>query len=175
MSHKTEIKGIYLNIDDPNELIDTYEKLSRDIEKMFKVKNPNLIIQEQLKGKAEFFIGANRDGNSKIYKKEETGFGHLLVFGHGGIYTEIYKDFGYVLTPASRIEIEKALKTTKIYQIISGARGQESLNIDKLIRQIEAVQKLTILYPQIVSLDINPLMLTDRDAVAVDVKIYLGS
>lgn len=175
VSHKTEIKGIYLNIDDPNELISAYQNLSSDIEKQFKVKNPNMIIQEQLKGKAEFFIGANRDGNSKIYTKEEKGFGHLLVFGHGGIYTEIYKDFGYVLTPANRIEIEKALKTTKIYQIISGARGQACLNIDKLIRQIEAVQKLTILYPQIISLDINPLMLTEKDAVAVDVKIYLGS
>jgi acetyltransferase len=125
-----------------------------------------------LERKAEIFVGANREGNSKIYEENGKGFGHLLAIGQGGIYTEVYKDIKYVLLPTDRKAIEKALEETKISKIINGYRGISELPKSKLLDMIENIQRMLISYPQIVSLDINPIILTEDRAVAADVKIY---
>jgi acetate---CoA ligase (ADP-forming) len=172
LAHKTDFKGIYLGITNEKELKKNHKKLEKDIYKLLKLDTFTMIAQEQLSPEVEFFIGAHRDGNAEVYDPEIPGFGHLIVFGQGGIYTEIYKDFGYVLVPASKNDIRRGLAKTKIYQILKGARGQKPLNIEKIINQIYAVQKLTLLYPEIVSIDINPLIVTKNDVVAVDVKMF---
>ncbi len=173
--HKTDLKGIYLNIQNEKELEKCYSKLSKSILKKLKLKSFPVLIQEQLTPKVEFFIGANRDGDKDVYKPDIPGFGHLVVFGKGGIYTEIYEDFGYVLVPSSKNDIKKSLEKTKVSQIISGARGQKSLNIENIIEQIYKVQELTIKYPQIISLDINPLIITQEGAFAVDIKVFVST
>ncbi len=172
--HKTDLKGIYLNIQDEKELERSYAKLSKNILKKLKLKTFSVVVQEQLTPKVEFFIGANRDGDKDVYKPDIPGFGHLVVFGKGGIYTEIFEDFGYVLVPTSKENIKKNLEKTKVSQIISGARGQKSLNIDNVVEQIYKVQKLTLMYPQIISLDINPLIITQENAFAVDIKVFVS-
>jgi acetyltransferase len=95
------------------------------------------------------------------------------VFGQGGIYTEIYKDLGYALAPATDKVIRDALSTTKIFKIMSGARGKDPLAIEKTIDAIKAIQKLILLYPEISSLDINPLLLSKTRATGVDIKIFV--
>ncbi len=174
IAHKTDMKGIYLNIADPNELLECYEKIQKEVYNLLNTKTFTMVVQEQLSPKVEFFIGASRDGKAGVYSPEIPGFGHLVVFGQGGIYTEIYQDFGYVLVPASKEDIKKSLEKTKIYQILSGARGKEPLNIDKIVEQIYKVQKLILLYPEIENLDINPLIITKRDAIAVDIKMFVS-
>ncbi len=172
--HKTDLKGIYLNIQNEKELEKAHSKLSKSILKNLKKKTFTTILQEQLTPRVEFFIGANRDGDSDVYKPDIPGFGHLVVFGKGGIYTEIFEDFGYVLVPASKDDIRKNLEKTKVSKIISGARGQKPLNTEKVIEQIYKVQQLTLLYPQIISLDLNPLIITEKETYAVDIKIFVG-
>lgn len=172
--HKTDLKGIYLNIQDEKELEKAYGNLSKSILKKLKLKSFPVLVQEQLTPKVEFFIGANRDGDKDVYKPDIPGFGHLVVFGKGGIYTEIFEDFGYVLVPSSKEDILKSLGKTKVSQIISGARGQESLGIENVVEQIYKVQELTLKYPQIVSLDINPLIINKDGAFAVDVKVFVS-
>ncbi len=172
LAHKTDFKGIYLGISDQKELEKSHKKLEKDVYKLLKLDKFTMVAQEQLSPEVEFFIGAQRDGNAEVYDPEIPGFGHLIVFGQGGIYTEIHEDFGYVLVPASKNDIRKSLSKTRIYQILKGARGQKPLNVEKIINQIYLVQKLTLLYPEIVSLDINPLIVTKEDAVAVDIKMF---
>ncbi len=136
---------------------------------------PKILIQEQIKADEEIFIGAKRDGNSQVYDETNPGFGHLLVFGKGGIYTEIYKDLAYALVPFTKDELIEKFKQTKVYKIIDGARGKKKLAFDKLIDTIMAVQKMVLLYPEIESLDLNPILLTDSRAVVVDLKIFIKS
>lgn len=174
IAHKTDLKGLYLNIQDEKELGKAYNNLSKTILRKLKLKNPTMVVQEQLTPRVEFFIGANRDGDSGVYKPDIPGFGHLLVFGKGGIYTEIYEDFNYVLVPASKDDIRLSLEKTKVYKIIDGARGQKALNIEKVLDSIYKIQELTLLYPQIISLDLNPLIITENDVFAVDVKIFVS-
>ncbi len=108
------------------------------------------------------------------YAGEQSGFGHLLVMGKGGIYTEVYKDLAYALVPATPAELEAALMSTKTAAILRGTRGQSPLATPAMIKTIAQVQELLILYPQIVSLDINPVLMSEERAVAVDIKVFLS-
>ena len=173
LAHKTDFKAIYLDIRTVSEFEEKIVNLKESITKATRVTSPDILIQEMIEPNAEFFIGANREGNSKIYEQNGNGFGHLLALGQGGIYTEIYKDIQYVLLPTDREDILKALEKTKISRIIDGYRGKPKLAKEKLLEMIENIQRMLISYPQIVSLDINPIILTEDRAVAVDVKIYL--
>ncbi len=169
--HKTDQKALYLNINSNYDLVESYIKLYSLVS--LQSKHPKILVQEQLKADEEIFVGVKRDGSSKVYDSSEGGFGHLIAFGKGGIYTEVYKDIVYSLVPASIDEIFKKLKSTKVYKIIEGARGKDKLAEDKLLDTIESVQKLVLLYPEISSMDINPLMLTKDKAVSVDIKIFI--
>lgn len=173
IAHKTDFKALYLDIYDPNELEAAFKELALTINKNTGKVDPGILIQEQLDYKQEFFIGANRDGAVDVYDINTPGFGHLIAFGQGGIYTEIYKDIRYCLVPTSEMEVQNALKETKIFEILNGARGKEPLAIDKIIDSILAVQKLLLLYPEIVTMDINPVLITKDRAVSVDIKIFV--
>lgn len=174
IAHKTDDQAIYLNLANEQMLEEAYIKLEKLLKTKFKMDVPEILIQEQIVAKEEVFVGANRDGSMGVYEAESSGFGHLIAFGKGGIYTEIYKDISYALVPASDYDIQSALKETKIYQIMCGARGQKPLAIKKVLDTINAVQKMVLLYPQIESIDINPLLLTEDRAVAVDLKIFVN-
>ncbi|MEO6729044.1 MAG: acetate--CoA ligase family protein [Candidatus Dojkabacteria bacterium] len=174
IAHKTDKKAIYLNINTDKELEAAYSELVTMIQKEMKIKSPSLILQEQITGAKEILIGVKRDGGADVYTGRKGGFGHLMTFGTGGIYTEIYHDVGFALVPSSREEILDTLKTTKIYKIIDGARGLEKLNEKELLNAIEAIQKLVVYYPEISSIDLNPVLLNEKRAVCVDLKFFVG-
>ncbi len=173
IAHKTEKKALYLNIASDEDFRAAYTELETMIRTEFNVATPTILIQEQIKAEEEIFIGANRDGGSNVYEKDMPGFGHLIAFGKGGIYTEVYKDINYALVPATRETMLTNLKKTKIMKIVEGARGKGPLALEKLLDVIEAVQKMVLMYPEIESLDINPILLTQTRAVTVDLKIFL--
>jgi acetate---CoA ligase (ADP-forming) len=174
IAHKTEEKALYLNIISDEELKADYTRLENMLKTKFNIDTPTILVQEMVKGDEEIFIGANRDGDETAYNENTSGFGHLLAFGKGGIFTEVYKDIDYALVPASRFDIFEAFKRTKVSQIVRGARGKDPLAMEEVLKTIEAIQKLVVLYPEIASVDINPLLLTKDRAVAVDVKIFVG-
>jgi acetyltransferase len=173
LAHKTDFKALYLDIRTVSEFETKMYELREAITKKTGTTSPDILVQEMIDGKAEIFIGANREGDSKIYESDGLGFGHLLAIGQGGIYTEVYKDIEYVLLPTDRKSMEEALYRTKISKIIDGYRGKVVLPKEKLLDMLENIQRMLISYPQIVSLDINPVILTVDRAIAVDTKIYI--
>ena len=156
-AHKTEVKGVYLHLNND----DDFKKAWQALRKSFP-KDVPLLLQQQLDFEEEFFIGASQDES----------FGNLMVIGRGGIYTQEFNDYGYILLPASRQEILQALAKTTISKILVGARGKKALPVDKLLKTIEQFQTLLLEHPEIVSLDVNPLLIMKDTVCAVDVKIY---
>ena len=126
-----------------------------------------------IEGKVEFFVGANREGDSRIYEKDGRGFGHLLAIGQGGIYTEVFKDIKHILVPEYEEKIRDIFNETKVSMIINGYRGKPALAKEKLIELIIKIEKLLINYPEIISMDINPVIITENRAVVVDAKFYV--
>lgn len=171
--HKTDFKAIYLDIRTITEFEEKFEELKTTIEKITGKQSPSILVQEMIEGKLEFFIGTNREGNSNIYEKDGLGFGHLLAIGQGGIYTEVYKDIKHILLPESLENMDSILNETKVSTIIDGYRGKPKLAREKLLDLMMKLQKMLVSYPQIVSMDINPVMLTEKRAVVVDIKLYI--
>ncbi|MGB0850988.1 MAG: acetate--CoA ligase family protein [Bacteroidia bacterium] len=152
--HKTEVKGVHLNIRTPEGLSQVYDSLMQIEDAQ------GVLIQKMYKG-LELFIGATR----------ESGLGHMLLFGLGGIFVEIFKDVRAGLVPLGYDEIETMMKRLQAYPLINGVRGKEGINQEKFIDLIMRISKLLELVPAIKELDINPLIASTEEIVAVDVII----
>jgi len=171
--HKTNFKAVFTNIYSPEQLKSNLTSLQENIYNITKHEHPNVLIQEQIIANEEVLIGVKRDGGSDVYTKTGKGFGHLILFGKGGIYAEVYKDLASNLIPMSRYELEKLIDATNVAQIIRGTRAQPPLALKALINTINQLQKLIYNYPMISEIDINPAMLTTTRCIIVDAKIFL--
>jgi acetyltransferase len=173
LAHKTDFKGLFLDIRTISEFEDKYDELKENITQRTGNTAPKILIQEMIEGNAEIFIGANREGDSNIYEDDGLGFGHLLAIGQGGIYTEVYKDIKHILVPEYEEKIESIFSETRISKIVEGYRGKPKLAKEKLLDLVNKLQRLLITYPEIITMDINPVMLTEDRAIILDIKIYV--
>ena len=104
--HKTEMKGIYLNVHDEATFNEAWEGLNGSITK-FQLKGASVLIQEMIVKATETIIGVNSDRN----------FGRIMVFGTGGIYTEVMKDTTLRILPA--VDFDDMIKETKVGVILN--------------------------------------------------------
>jgi len=154
--HKTDVKGVHLNIRTP-------EGLRLSFDKLMAIKYAEgVLIQKMYKG-AELFIGANY----------EPGLGHLILFGLGGIFVEIFKDVRAGIVPLGDYEIELMMKRLQAYPLIQGTRGKKGINKTFFIELIMRISRILEIAPEIQELDINPLMAGHKEIIAVDVRVRI--
>ena len=154
--HKTDKEGVIVNVLNDEELEQNYRNL-------IQIKGATgVLIQEMIKGK-EVFIGGKR----------ETAFPPLIMCGAGGIYIEALKDFQSVLAPIARAEAISMVNKLRITPILKGMRGERSCNLEAFYTALEKVSNLMQLVPEITELDLNPLILTEQDIIAVDARIKI--
>ncbi len=158
--HKTEMNGIRLNIDNTEKFSKAWDELT-DIISKFKLTKASILIQEMITNATEAIIGVNTDKT----------FGKIMIFGSGGIYTEILHDTTLRLLPTE--EFSQMFDETKIGTILRGVRGKKPKALDKVISALEGIQQLVLDFPEIKSIDINPILVTDDRAVIVDFKIII--
>jgi len=152
--HKSDIGGVALNIK-------SEQHLALDFERMMKLPEVTAImVQPMLKG-TELFIGA----------KYEEKFGHVVLCGLGGIFVEVLKDVSSGLAPLSYEEAYSMIRSLKAYKIIQGTRGQKGVNEDKFAEIIVRLSTLLRFATEIKEMDINPLLATNKDVIAVDARI----
>ncbi len=157
--HKTDKQGLILNIGNQEEL----EKAIGKIKNNF--PGENFIIQPMQSVKTELILGIKRDAI----------FGPVIIFGLGGIYTEVFKMVDFLLPPAGQKEIEKKLLESKIKFLFQETRGQEPYNLEELTGILWGLNFLAQELSEIKELDINPLLIYNdgKKAVAVDVKMIV--
>lgn len=158
--HKTEMKGIYLNVDDEAKFNEGWEGLMGSIKK-FDLKGASILIQEMITKSTETIIGVNSDKN----------FGRVMVFGTGGIYTEIMKDTTLRILPAN--DFNEMIKETKVGIILNGVRGEEPKAVKPLAETLAKIQQVVLEIPEITAIDANPALITKDRAVVVDFKMLL--
>ncbi|MCF6366746.1 MAG: acetate--CoA ligase family protein [Bacteroidales bacterium] len=154
--HKSDVGGVVLNV--KNE-----EQLTSEFNRMIKIKDTTAILMQPMLSGTELFAGA----------KYEDKFGHLVLAGMGGIFIEVFKDISSVLSPVSKQEAEKMIKSLKSYKLIEGTRGQEGINQEKFIDIIIRLSALLEAAPEIIETDLNPLLGTATDVIAVDARIRI--
>lgn len=165
--HKSDIGGIKLNIKNREELARSFEEIIADAARyMPEAHIWGVNVSEMITGAREVIIGVNRDPQ----------FGHLVMFGLGGIYVEILKDVSFRITPVNKSEGIEMVSEIKSNLLLHGVRGQSRADIESIVGTIQRVSQLVTDFPEIVEMDINPLMVFDtgKGSVAADVRISLG-
>jgi acyl-CoA synthetase (NDP forming) len=157
--HKTDMNLIKYPISTDEEVYYWYEKIWAIGSKYA----DGIIVQEMVKGGTEVIIGM----------KYEPLFGPLIMFGLGGIWVEVLKDVAFRIAPFSKQEAKEMLKEIKAYPILKGIRGKKGVDIDSIIDALLKVSSLAINFPKISQIDINPLIVHEQGAVAVDVKMII--
>jgi acetyltransferase len=159
--HKTDLKGVALNIKTKENLIKTAEEMIWN----FSSKNIQLdsfLVQPFLQTKFELLIGAFRDPS----------FGPMIMFGSGGKYVEYIDDTVMRSAYLTENDIDDMIDSTKIGKIIKGVRGEEPVDIRAIKSVIKNLAQMIVNYSEITEVDLNPLLITaDNKIFAVDVRI----
>jgi acetyl coenzyme A synthetase (ADP forming)-like protein len=160
--HKSDIGGIITDISDENQLRSAYESLERIITDK-QIPLSTIQIQKFIEKGQYVIIGALRDQQ----------FGTLLLFGQGGIYTQIFNDVSRRIAPVSPVEMKDMINETKIGAILHGVRGESPYDIEEIVKTMSAVQDLMHDFDFVTSIDINPLIAEHDYTYSVDVKILI--
>jgi acetyl-CoA synthetase (ADP-forming) len=163
--HKTEAGGVILDVGDANELKQAYRCLLENV-KRFKpdARIQGVLVQEMAPQSVEVIIGCKRDAQ----------FGLTLMFGLGGIYTEVLRDVSYrVVGPFfKRRDAEQMMRETRCYEILKGYRGK-SYDVRVLVEILLRTSKLATDLP-IAELDLNPIFVYQKGAKVIDARIILA-
>jgi acetyltransferase len=157
--HKTDRGGVVLNIKNQEEL----GKAVINMQNSF--PGAKLIVQPMLMRDMEIILGIKKDVN----------FGPVIVYGLGGIYTEIFKLAEMLIPPFSREAVEKSLREGKLGFLFQETRGQKMYNASELAQIICALGDFSREAKDVCEFDINPLLVYNNGsmAVAVDVKVII--
>ena len=156
--HKTEIGGVK-TVNDFKEAQETFNNFVK-LAKSKKMKLTGVIVQEYVKGR-EFIIGIKNDPT----------FGHVVMFGAGGVFVESLKDVTFRSCPITGNDADSMISDLKNQWLITGTRGQKPVNSRLLKRILVKVSNIPKKHKSIEELDINPLIANEKDAKIVDVRI----
>ena len=105
----------------------------------------------------------------------DPGFGPPLLFGTGGIYVDVFKDVAFALSyKFTRQDAKKLIESTKMNSLLQGVRGESSSDVEAIIDVLLRLSQLVNDNPEIVELDINPLLAFIKGYSAVDIKITIA-
>ena len=157
--HKTEAGLVRLHLKNAAELREAYAAVTAD-PMVFKV-----LVQEMIHGERELVAGLTRDPQ----------FGPSVMFGLGGIFTEVLKDVVFRVAPLSRWDAFQMMEELRGWEILGAVRGMPPVDRETLADILIALGKVGLENPTIREIDINPLIIRgDGRSVAVDALIVLG-
>ncbi|MBY9009948.1 MAG: acetate--CoA ligase family protein [Candidatus Lokiarchaeota archaeon] len=170
--HKTDVGGILLNIETEQDAFEAYVQIIENAKK-FGPQNARIYgveVQEMINFKEELKVNEIIIGMSR-----DPQFGPLLMFGTGGIYANFMKDISFALSYKFTKETAKELiENTKIYSLLQGVRGEPASDINAIIDVLVRLSQLVNDFPEILELDINPLLSFIKGYSAVDIKITIS-
>jgi acyl-CoA synthetase (NDP forming) len=158
--HKTDVGVVKVGIASPKEVRAAYDELLRNARKADgQARIDGVMVCEMLTDGVDILLGVSTDEL----------FGPVVTFGLGGIFVEVFGDVTFRVPPFSPDEARRALEELKGITVLHGTRGQKAVDVDALVDTIMKVQQLAMdLAADVRELDINPLRVRSRGAVALD-------
>ncbi len=165
LPHKTEAGGVQLNLASAGEVAQAYDRLLEDVGRNAPgARIDGVLLQKMVQGVAEVIIGTSRTPD----------LGICLVFGLGGIYTEVLKDVAFRLPPLGLPEARDMIREIRTYPLLAGARGRPKADITALAEAIVALSRLALDFrDEVDEVEFNPLMVLPegQGVLAVDTLI----
>ena len=163
--HKSDIGGVKVGISNAEEAKETYEEIIANA----KAAHPDIVpdgveVQKMMDSGEEVIVGMIRDKQ----------FGPMIAFGMGGIYVNLIEDVSFKLAKGlSSEEIDEQIESTKVSKLLAGYRGEAACDVEEVKEAIKRVARLTLDFPEISELDINPIFVYEEGSSALDIKIKL--
>jgi len=160
ITHKTEKDLVRVDIRNDAEATAAYNELTARMDS----PEASVLVQEMVKGRRELMVGMTRDPQ----------FGPCVMFGLGGIFTEILKDVCFRMAPLTRKDALEMMTEIKGYRILDAIRGMEPVNREELAQILVQVGRIGLENHHIKEIDVNPLVVTKGNPVAVDALVVLS-
>ena len=166
ITHKTEVGGVVLNLNSDDQVRSTFDKITKRAKEQ--CPDANIIgvtVQKMVTypNSYELIMGSKKD----------PVFGSVIMVGMGGVAAEVFRDRALGLPPLNEALARHMLESLKSWPLLQGYRGKPGANIDRLIEIIMRFSYLVADYPEIKELDINPLLVTPEDVVALDARVVI--
>ena len=162
ITHKTEKGLIRTDIRDDSEALDTFNDIMAG---MNGIKGAAALVQEMIRGKRELVVGLIRDPQ----------FGPCVMFGLGGIFTEILKDVSFRLAPLEKRDALEMMDEIKAHKILDAIRGMDAVDREILSEMLINVGRIGMENDTIKEIDINPVIISGSRPIAVDALVVLQS
>lgn len=166
--HKSDVKGVVLNVNSGKEARDTYNTIIGQVLQIKpKARIKGIQISKMILSGEEVILGIKRDPS----------FGPVIMFGLGGVYVEVFKDVSFRIAPIDEIIANSMIKQIRSYKILDGIRGKAPRDIAAIRECILRLSQLALECPQIKELDINPLIVLEetKGCFVADARIMLDA
>jgi acetyltransferase len=166
--HKVDVGGIRLNLANEREVRRGCKELLAAVEAARpEARRHGILVQQMITGGKETILGMKRDPH----------FGSLLLFGLGGTYVEVFRDVAVRIAPITEMDVQQMFRQLKSAQILSGYRGEPPSDLEAITECLLRVSQLTLDFPMIQELDINPLVVFEKGsgAAVIDARIFISS
>ncbi len=166
--HKSDVGGVKLGVSTIDEVRAADQAIMRNARRYAPgARLWGVALQEMVLPGKETIVGVSLDPQ----------FGHLLAFGLGGIYVEVLKDIAFRVAPITPREADQMVKEIRSYLLLKGVRREKPADVDAIVDALLRVSQLVTDFPEIIEMDINPLVVHEegQGATAVDVRIGLST
>ena len=163
-AHKTDVGGVRLGVTGAAAVRKAYEEIQANVRTALPEARIDGITVSPMAppGGLETIVGVIRDPQ----------YGHALMFGLGGIFTEIYRDVRFCLLPATERELLAMIRGIKGYPLLAGVRGQKPRDEQALVALMRSLARMVQDHGDIDQIDLNPVLVYEQGALAVDFRIY---
>ncbi len=167
--HKTDVGGVSINLQNDSQVKAAFAEINENIKtKCRECTTSGFVVEEFSTSKGiEIIAGV------KAFK----GFNHLIMFGLGGSFVEIFKDVSFRLAPLVREDAINMIEEIKGYRILKGYRGQASYDISSIADYLLKLSQLVTDFPEIKEMDLNPIKVLEdgKGLIALDAKISIDT
>ncbi|NOY70204.1 MAG: CoA-binding protein [Deltaproteobacteria bacterium] len=165
--HKSDAGAVKVGLKDRESVANAFERIIEN-SRAYKsdAEITGVLVQKMADPGLEVILGVSR----------YPGFGHLLMFGFGGIYVELFKNVTFRLAPIGRNNARRMIRSIKGFEMLNGYRGKPVADIEKIEHLLVGLSALVTDYPEIKELDINPLFVHEegKGATVADIIIMLS-
>lgn len=167
ITHKSDIGAVRVNLNSKKDVESTFFDITARVKHIAPTASVyGVIVQEMIRGGKEVIIGITKDDQ----------FGHMVMFGLGGVYVEVLKDISFRIVPLSEEDAYEMVREIKAFPILRGVRGEAEADIKAIEKSLLMLSQMALDFPQIIEADINPLIVKKRGegVVAIDARFTIG-
>ncbi len=167
ISHKSDVQGVALNVMTATQVRDTYNDMLAAVKRALPAAQINGVTIQPMSGKRqgrEIYIGLSTDDP----------FGPVITFGAGGTMIELINDRAMELPPLNQFLARRLIERSRVSQMLAEWRGTPAADLDAVEQILLRVSEMVCALPQLREMDINPVIVDEHGAVAVDARVVIA-